>query len=42
MYLLQAGWTDVRNIAGGMNAWRAAGLPIVTGTPSPGEGDLSG
>jgi rhodanese-related sulfurtransferase len=42
MYLLQAGWTDVRNIAGGMNAWRAAGLPIVTGTPSPGEGELSG
>lgn len=42
MYLLQAGWPDVRNIAGGMNAWRAAGLPVVTGTPNPGEGDLGG
>jgi phage shock protein E len=41
MYLLQAGWTDVRNIAGGMIAWRAAGLPIVSGTPNPGEGDLT-
>ena len=40
MYLLQAGWTDVRNITGGMNAWRAAGLPIVSGTPDPGEGEL--
>jgi rhodanese-related sulfurtransferase len=42
MYLLQAGWTDVRNITGGMIGWRQAGLPIVTGTPAPGEGDLSG
>jgi rhodanese-related sulfurtransferase len=42
MYLLQAGWTDVRNITGGMIGWRAAGLPIVSGTPQPGEGDLPG
>jgi len=42
MYLLQAGWTDVRNITGGMIGWRQAGLPIVTGTPAPGEGDLPG
>jgi rhodanese-related sulfurtransferase len=42
MYLLQAGWTDVRNITGGMIGWRQAGLPIVTGTPQPGEGDLPG
>jgi rhodanese-related sulfurtransferase len=42
MYLLQAGWTDVRNITGGMIGWRQAGLPIVTGTPRPGEGDLIG
>jgi rhodanese-related sulfurtransferase len=41
MYLLQAGWTDVRNVTGGMIGWRNAGLPIVTGTPQPGEGDLS-
>jgi rhodanese-related sulfurtransferase len=42
MFLLQAGWTDVRNITGGMIGWRQAGLPIVTGTPSPGEGDFPG
>jgi rhodanese-related sulfurtransferase len=42
MYLLQAGWTDVRNITGGMIGWRYAGLPIVTGAPAPGEGDLGG
>ena len=42
MYLLQAGWTDVRNITGGMIGWRYAGLPIETGTPAPGEGDLPG
>jgi rhodanese-related sulfurtransferase len=40
VYLLQAGWTDVRNITGGMIGWRRAGLPIVSGTPQPGEGDL--
>ena len=42
MYLLQAGWTDVRNVTGGMTGWRYAGLPIVTGAPAPGEGDLPG
>jgi rhodanese-related sulfurtransferase len=40
MYLLQAGWTDVRNVTGGMIGWRQAGLPIVSGEPQPGEGDL--
>ena len=40
MYLLQGGWTDVRNVTGGMFAWRGANLPIRTGTPDPGEGDL--
>jgi rhodanese-related sulfurtransferase len=39
-YLIQRGWTDVRNVAGGMNAWRAAGLPVQTGPPQPGEGEL--
>lgn len=41
MYLLQNGWPDVRNISGGMIAWRQSGLPIRTGTPDPGEGDLT-
>jgi rhodanese-related sulfurtransferase len=40
MYLLQAGWTDVTNITGGMIGWRHAALPILTGPPAPGEGDL--
>jgi rhodanese-related sulfurtransferase len=40
MYLLQNGWTDVRNITGGMNGWNQAGLPTKTGAPEPGEGDL--
>jgi rhodanese-related sulfurtransferase len=42
MYLLQAGWTDVRNVSGGMIGWQSAGLPVRTGTPAPGEGDLAG
>jgi rhodanese-related sulfurtransferase len=42
MYLLQAGWTDVRNVTGGMIGWRHAGLPVRTGPVEPGEGDLPG
>jgi rhodanese-related sulfurtransferase len=42
MYLLQAGWTDVRNITGGMIGWRRAALPILSGPPTAGEGDLPG
>jgi rhodanese-related sulfurtransferase len=42
MYLLQGGWTDVRNITGGMIGWRQAGLPIRTGPTEPGEGSLPG
>ena len=42
MYLLQAGWTDVRNVTGGMMGWQAAGLPVRTGAPDAGEGDLPG
>jgi rhodanese-related sulfurtransferase len=38
--LLGAGWTDVTNIAGGINAWHAAGLPTRSGPPDAGEGDL--
>jgi len=40
MFLLQRGWTDVRNVDGGTKAWVAAGLPARRGTPEPGEGDL--
>jgi rhodanese-related sulfurtransferase len=40
MYLLQHGWSDVRNVTGGIIAWRAAGLPTHGGPPGPGEGDL--
>jgi phage shock protein E len=42
MYLLQNGWTDVHNVTGGIIAWRAAGLPVRTGQPEPGEGELPG
>ena len=42
MFLRQNGWTDVTNVSGGMIAWRQAGLPIRTGQPDPGEGDLPG
>jgi rhodanese-related sulfurtransferase len=38
--LLGVGWTDVANVAGGINAWHAAGLPTRSGPPDPGEGDL--
>ncbi|HEY8438785.1 MAG TPA: rhodanese-like domain-containing protein [Candidatus Limnocylindrales bacterium] len=40
MFLLQRGWTDVRNVEGGTGAWAAAGLPTGHGAPAPGEGDL--
>jgi rhodanese-related sulfurtransferase len=42
MFLLQRGWTDVRNVDGGTQAWAAAGLPVRQGVPEPGEGDLPG
>jgi rhodanese-related sulfurtransferase len=29
MYLRMTGYTEVRNLAGGMNAWVAAELPVV-------------
>ena len=40
MYLIQRGWTDVRNLDGGIAAWMRDGLPVRTGPPAPGEGDL--
>lgn len=39
-YLVRAGRTDVVNVAGGMEAWEAAGLPLTRGPVRPGEGDL--
>lgn len=39
-FLLANGYADVANIAGGITAWNAAGLPIRTGPVGPGEGDL--
>jgi rhodanese-related sulfurtransferase len=41
-FLTSRGRTDVVNVAGGMDAWERAGLPVVHGTPAPGEGDLPG
>ncbi|MEO8469517.1 MAG: rhodanese-like domain-containing protein [Chloroflexota bacterium] len=41
-FLLGNGWTDVRNVTGGMLAWVQAGLPVRRGPLADGEGDLSG
>ena len=41
-FLIRTGRTDVVNVAGGMDAWDAAGLPVRRGTPDPGEGELPG
>jgi rhodanese-related sulfurtransferase len=39
-YLIRAGRTDVANVAGGMEAWQRAGLPVRRGPVAPGEGDV--
>jgi rhodanese-related sulfurtransferase len=39
-FLLRSGRGDVVNVAGGMEAWAASGLPTRSGTPDPGEGEL--
>jgi rhodanese-related sulfurtransferase len=39
-FLLRAGRTDVVNVAGGMEAWERAGLPVRRGTLVGGEGQL--
>ncbi len=41
-FLARAGRTDVFNVAGGMDAWERAGLPVRRGPLEPGEGDLPG
>ncbi len=40
MFLLQQGFSDVRNVDGGMLAWKEAGLPTRTGPTGDGEGNL--
>ena len=42
MFLRSRGWTDVRNVEGGIDAWERAGLPVLHGTPQPGDGELPG
>ena len=39
-YLLRSGYPDVANVAGGIVAWHAAGLPTLTGPVGHGEGGL--
>ena len=39
-FLIRAGRTDVVNVAGGMDAWERAGLPVRRGPVDAGEGDL--
>jgi rhodanese-related sulfurtransferase len=38
-FLLRSGWTDVWNVAGGMDDWERAGLEVRRGPLAPGEGD---
>lgn len=37
-FLVRSGRTDVTNVAGGMEAWERAGLPVRRGPIEPGEG----
>lgn len=39
-FLTRTGRTDVANVAGGMDAWERAGLPVRKGPVEPGEGAL--
>lgn len=39
-FLARSGRVDVVNVAGGMEAWERAGLPIRRGPVDPGEGQL--
>jgi rhodanese-related sulfurtransferase len=34
-YLVRNGWDNVRNLAGGMEDWAAAGRPLVSDTGAP-------
>jgi phage shock protein E len=37
-YLLQQGWEDVGNVAGGIGTWERMGLEVRRGPVEPGEG----
>jgi rhodanese-related sulfurtransferase len=39
-FLVANGYAESFNVAGGITAWNAAGLPVRTGPVEPGEGDL--
>ena len=39
-FLMRNGYTDVANVAGGINDWQRQGLPVKTGPVAPGEGEL--
>jgi rhodanese-related sulfurtransferase len=39
-FLVSQGYDNVVNVTGGMVAWHNAGLPMESGTPEPGEGEL--
>lgn len=39
-FLARSGRDDVANVAGGMEAWERAGLPVRRGPVEPGEGEL--
>ena len=39
-WLLARGYDNVLNVGGGIVAWHRAGLPIKSGMPDPGEGQL--
>jgi rhodanese-related sulfurtransferase len=41
-FLLQQGFEDVGNLAGGIDGWQRMGLPVRNGTVEPGEGQLPG
>ena len=40
-FLVANGYPESFNVAGGITAWNAAGLPVRTGPVEPGEGDLA-
>ncbi|MDO8485826.1 MAG: rhodanese-like domain-containing protein [Candidatus Limnocylindrales bacterium] len=39
-FLARSGRADVVNVAGGMDAWERAGLPVRRGPVEPGEGEI--
>lgn len=39
-FLTRTGRTDAVNVAGGMDAWERAGLPLRRGPVEPGEGEI--